>query len=292
MFVPGHNEKLLKSASKSTADAILFDVEDSVQPPANKLIARKLVVEYSHMEEYDRFSKFVRLNEINTEFFLQDVIQLTEAKIDGFLLSKTDTPENVIYLDNLLTSLERDRKLPQGHFKIIPILETTKSIVNVKEISKSSNRIIAIGFGSEDFVSDLQGIRDFDTNVSLFTPRSYVAIVARSFGLEAIDAAYIKIHDLEGLEKHLEVGKTLGYGGMWILHPKQNSLANLKYAPTKEEYEEAKSTLLLYDEAIKQNKGVAIINGKFIGPPLVIKANSIIENVDNIISQGKELNYN
>ena len=37
LFVPGHNEKFLASASKSIADVLLLDIEDSVQPaPINK----------------------------------------------------------------------------------------------------------------------------------------------------------------------------------------------------------------------------------------------------------------
>ena len=293
MFVPGHNPKLLESASKSNADALLFDVEDSVQPPENKLLARKMIVEKSQEKIYDKFYKFVRVNEIGTEFFLQDIIQLTEAKIDGFLLSKTETYEDVKFLDNLLTSIEIERGYESGKFKIVPILETTKSIVNVKEIATASDRIIAIGFGSEDFVSDLQGVRDFGTDVSLFNPRAYVAIVARAFNLEAIDAAYINVHDLKGLEKHLQVGKTLGYGGMWVLHPKQNTLVNKIYSPTKEEYSNANRILELYEKAKELKKGVAIIDGTFIGPPVIIKANSILDRIKQIKSQNKEsINYN
>ena len=47
MFVPGHSEKLLKSAARSDADALLFDLEDSVQPSSNKEIARKTILQQS-----------------------------------------------------------------------------------------------------------------------------------------------------------------------------------------------------------------------------------------------------
>ncbi|MDQ3190816.1 MAG: CoA ester lyase [Bacteroidota bacterium] len=287
MFVPGHNEKLIESAANSDADVLLFDLEDSVQPPSNKPIARKLIIEKTKDQRFDHFTKFVRINEIETEFFLQDVLQLTNASINGFLLSKTNSRDDVLYLDNLLTSVEREKKLPIGKFKIIPILESTKSIVNIKEIAESSTRIVALGFGSEDYVSDLQGVRDFNVNSSIFNPRSYVPIVARAFGLEAIDAAYIKVHDLEGLEEHTQIGKTLGYSGMWVLHPKQNEIVNRTYSPTKEEYEEAKEFIRLYQEAEKLNKGVAIIEGKFIGPPVIVKANAIIKKVELIKEQNK-----
>ena len=288
MFVPGHNEKLLDSAARSNADALLFDLEDSVQPPENKIMARQMIIKKSHEAKYDRFTKFVRVNEIGTEYFLQDIVQMIDASIDGFLLSKSETYEEVVYLDNLLTSLEREKHLPLGKFKIVPILETTKSIVNIKEIAAASSRIIAIGFGSEDFVSDLQGVRDFLIDESIANPRAYVPIVARAYGLEAIDAAYINVHDLEGLDVHLKKGKTLGYGGMWILHPKQNAAANKMYCPTKEEYENAKESINLYKRAKEQNKGVAIIDGKFIGPPVIVKAESIINKVELIKAQNKE----
>jgi citrate lyase subunit beta/citryl-CoA lyase len=289
MFVPGHNEKLIESAAKSTADALIFDLEDSVQPAPNKLLARKRIVESVADPKFNRFHKFVRLNEIETEFFLQDVLQVTEANIDGFLLSKTNTKEDIQYLDNLLTSIERERNLEIGKFSIIPILESALSIVNINEIASSSSRIIALGFGSEDYVSDIQGVRDFDTNISITYPRSLVAIVARAHKMEAIDAAYIKVHDMEGLAKHLETGKILGYSGMWVLHPKQNDLVNQVFSPTAQEYEDSKNFLRLYAEAQKINKGVAIIEGKFVGPPLITKSNAIIARVELIEKRRKQL---
>jgi len=288
MFVPGHNEKLIESAAKSTADALIFDLEDSVQPSSNKALARSLIVKSLSDSKFNRFQKFVRLNEIETEFFLQDVLQVTEANIDGFLLSKTNSKEDIQYLDNLLTSIERERNLEIGKFSIIPILESALSIVNINEIATCSARIIALGFGSEDYVSDIQGVRDFDTNISISYPRSLVPIVARAYKMEAIDAAYIKVHDLEGLEKHLETGKILGYSGMWVLHPKQNDMVNEVFSPTTQEYEDSKNFLRLYAEAQKINKGVAIIEGKFVGPPLITKSNDIIARVELIERRRKQ----
>ena len=286
MFVPGHNEKLMESAVKSDADIILFDLEDSVQPAANKILARELIVKNTLSGKFNKFSVYVRLNEIDTEFFLQDVIKLTEAPIDGFLLSKTNSKEDVQYLANLLTSIERERGLEIGTFNIIPILESAKSIVNINTIADCSSRITALGFGSEDYVSDIQGVRDFSNNTSISFPRQLVPIVARANGLEAIDAAYIHVHDLEGLEVHCNEGKILGYSGMWVLHPKQNVLVNKYYSPTKEEYDQSLDFIRLYKEANNQNKGVAIIEGKFVGPPLITKANDIINKV-NLINKNK-----
>ena len=94
-------------------------------------------------------------------------------------------------MDSLLTSIEKELGLNAGKFSIIPILESAKSIVNINEIAVCSNRIIALGFGSEDYVSDIQGVRDFESNLSIEYPRSLVPIVARAHGLEAIDAWFV-----------------------------------------------------------------------------------------------------
>ena len=46
MFVPGHNERLLEKASRSNADVLLLDIEDSVQPMKNKQIARSTIKDW------------------------------------------------------------------------------------------------------------------------------------------------------------------------------------------------------------------------------------------------------
>ncbi len=287
MFVPGHNEKLIQSATKSDADVLLLDVEDSVLPATNKQFARETIKHFVESGIFKNHDVFVRINEISSGFLFQDITQLTIDGVIGFLLSKTNTKEDVIFLDKLLEIVERERNFPIGKFKIIPILESAASIVNANEIACSSKRIVALGFGSEDFVSDLEGIRDFGHNTSIFAPRAWVAMVARTHKLIPIDAAYIKVHDLEGLEEHLKVGRTLGYAGMWTLHPKQNELANRYYSPSEAEINEAYELLALAEESNKMDKGVSIINGKFIGPPLVVKANRIISRVQLIKSKKK-----
>lgn len=287
MFVPGHNDKLQISASKSSADVILLDVEDSVLPISNKQIARDLIRKNVESGLFKDYEVFVRINDIDTGFLLQDVYQLTVTGISGFLFSKTNTAADIIFFDKLLEVIENEKGFEKGKFKIIPILETASAIVNANEIARASERNVGLGFGSEDFVSDLEGIRDFEETTSIFTPRAWVAMVARTHNLIPIDAAYIHIHDLDGLERHLQKGRTLGYAGMWGIHPKQNDLINNYYSPSEEEIQEAKEIFSLFEEAQKSGKGVAIINGKFIGPPLFVKAERTLKRAKLINSKGK-----
>jgi citrate lyase subunit beta/citryl-CoA lyase len=46
MFVPAHNNRLMESATRSSADVLLPDIEDSVQPVENKQVARNNIIKF------------------------------------------------------------------------------------------------------------------------------------------------------------------------------------------------------------------------------------------------------
>ena len=64
--------------------------------------------------------------------------------------------------------------IPIGTFKIIPLIETATAVLNAQEILQASDRGVAIVFGCEDFITDIQGIHD-DDEQSIFTPRTTIA---------------------------------------------------------------------------------------------------------------------
>lgn len=282
LFVPGHDSKLLMSAAKSTADVLILDVEDSVLPESNKAIARVLIKQFVNSKQFEKFRIFVRLNERLSGHMLKDLTELAIDGVDGFLFSKTGNRDDIVFLDRLLESIEVEKGFPSGKFQIIPILETASSVINADAIAKASSRILTIGFGSEDFISDMSGIRDFEDGESIFFARSLVAVVARANGMSPIDAAYIHVHDLPGLEKHLAKGKLLGFSGMWVLHPKQIEYVNKCYSPSQADVENANEILRIYEVAKKNGKGVAIIDGKFVGPPLVEAAKKTLQHHEKV----------
>ncbi len=78
--------------------------------------------------------------------------------------------------------------------------------------------------------------------------------------------------NLDYAEQNIILAKNLGFEGMLVLNPKELPLVHQYYSPSEQEVEDAKEMLRLYDEAQKEGKGVALMNGKFIGPPMVIMA--------------------
>lgn len=286
MFVPAHNLKLMSSAIKSTADILLPDLEDSVQPRVNKQIARDNVVDFVNKNLFEGFHVFPRVNDRESGELLRDITQLTIPGIDGFMYPKSKTGQDVYFFDKLLETIEYEKGYPIGTFKIIPLIETTSSILHVEEICKASNRVIAIAFGNEDYLTDLQGVND-DTASTIFTARSLIAIAARSQNVVPIDTVHIKVHDLEDLEKNIITAKKLGFEGMLILHPKELEIAHKYYSPTEEEVVAAKKMVEAFEESEKNGVGVAIVDGKFVGPPLVKNAKKVLDRHNKIIQKLK-----
>ena len=276
MFVPGHNEKLMSSASRSNADVLLMDIEDSVQPKSNKQKARDLIIKMISEGNFKNRHIFPRVNDRESGELLKDIYQLTIPGINGFMYPKSKTGRDIYFFDKLLETIEYEKNFKIGTFKIIPLIETAAAVLNVQDICKASNRVIAVAYGCEDFIADLEGIHDID-HTSLLIPRALIAMAARANNVIPIDTVHTNVHDLIDLEANIKLAKNLGFEGMLVLHPKELSLVHKYFSPSDEEVSEAEEMLNLYEKAKINNKGVAILNGKFIGPPMVISAKKILK---------------
>lgn len=284
MFVPAHNERLLNSASRSDADVLLLDIEDSVQPVENKQLARDNIMEWVSTGRFRNQLIFPRINDRESGQLLKDVYQLSIEGVDGFMYPKAKTGEDIYFIDKLLETIEYEKKIPIGTFKLIPLIETAAAVLNAQDICKASTRVVAIAFGCEDFITDLQGIHDKE-HESLFTPRAMIAMAARAAKVIAIDTVHINVHDMEDLEVNLITAKKLGFEGMLVLNPKEIPLVHQYFSPNKQEIADANEMLVLFEESQKEGKGVAVKDGKFIGPPMVSMAKKVLEKNKLITNQ-------
>tara|TARA_R110002124_G_scaffold238094_1_gene403347 strand:- start:1314 stop:2201 length:888 start_codon:yes stop_codon:yes gene_type:complete len=276
MFVPAHNRRLIESAIKTPADILLFDIEDSVQPVENKQIARDTIIEFIESGVFKNRNIFPRINDRESGQLLRDVMQLTIPGIQGFMYPKAKKGDDIYFFDKLLETIEYEKGIEKGTYKIIPLIETTSAVMNVKEICSASKRVVAVAYGSEDFITDLEGVHD-EEHISLFTPRALIAMGARASGVIPIDTVHVRVKDLADLEVNLKLSKKLGFEGMLVLNPIEIPLVHQYYSPSAKEIENSEAILRLDEEARKNGKGVAIMEGKFIGPPFVAKAQKILK---------------
>lgn len=274
MFVPAHNQKLLDSSLRRDADVLLLDIEDSV-PVVDKQKAREKIKLFVQRPEAQGKIIFPRVNDRESGELLKDLYQLTIPGITGFMYPKSTKEEDVYFVGKLLETIEYEKNIPVGTFKLIPLIETAGAIVEIKEICKACTRVVAVAFGCEDYVADLCGKHDPDGQ-SIFYARNAIVNAARSAGVLPIDTVHIRVHDLEDLERNLILSKNLGFEGMLVLNPKELPLVNQYFSPSEEEVAWAEEMVQLSAEAKAEGKGVAVKDNKFIGPPMLKMAEKIL----------------
>ena len=281
MFVPAHNNKLLDSSVRRDADVLLLDIEDSV-PVFDKQLARDNIKAFVQRDDLNGKLIFPRINDRESGELLRDLTQLTVEGVDGFMYPKATKGEDIYFVGKLLETIEYEKHIPIGTFKIIPLIETAGAIVNIKDICTACpNRVVAVAFGCEDYVTDIRGKHD-DEGQSIFYARNAIVNAARFAGIIPIDTVHIKVHDLEDLEKEVILGKKLGFDGMLVLNPKELPIVHKYYSPSEEEVAWASEMVELAEEAVREGKGVAVKDNKFIGPPMVKMAKKILFKRDNI----------
>ena len=274
MFVPAHNQKLLDSSLRRDADVLLLDIEDSV-PVVDKQKARDKIKEFVQRPEAKGKLIFPRVNDRESGELLKDLYQLTIQGVTGFMYPKSTKEEDVYFVGKLLETIEYEKNIPVGTFKLIPLIETAGAIVNIKEICTACKRVVAVAFGCEDYVTDLGGKHDPEGQ-SIFYARNAIVNAARATGVLPIDTVHIKVHDLEDLERNLILSKNFGFEGMLVLNPKELPLVNKYYSPSEEEISWANEMVQLTAEAKAEGKGVAVKDDKFIGPPMLKMAEKIL----------------
>ena len=275
MFVPAHNQHLLESALHRDADVLLLDIEDSV-PVKDKQHARDNIISLVNRPDVKGKLVFPRVNDRESGELLRDLYQLTISGISGFMYPKSNKKEDVYFVGKLLETIEYEKGFPIGTFKIIPIIETAGAVVQIEAICKACpNRVIAVAFGCEDYVTSIHGQHDTEGQ-SIFWARNMIVNSARACGILPIDTVHINVHDLDDLERNLILSKKLGFEGMLVLNPKELPLVHKYYSPSDEEVAWAEEMVRLYQESQKEGKGVSLKDGKFVGPPMLKMAENIL----------------
>ena len=285
LFTAGHNKKYLEKTFSTNADAIVFDLEDAV-PYDKKEEARNILKEFLSKDLPDNRSIYIRINPLHTGYTLLDLDATICPNINGFLYPMTNSAQDIIIFDAQLRLKEKQLNLPKGYFDIIAVIETPSGVLNIQEIATSSKRIVGLLFGSEDFLAEQEGNHGKDSE-GINVPRHLISMAAKAANIMAIDTPFVNVGDFEGLKRHIEKGKNLGFNGMVVMSPRELPIINELYTPNKQEVDRAKKIIQLSEDAAKENRGIAISDGIFVSPPTLKAANKTINRLNSIIEYEK-----
>ncbi|MDH2907247.1 MAG: CoA ester lyase [Candidatus Nitrosotalea sp.] len=260
LFVPGNNTRFLEKAKSLNSDIVCFDLEDSV-PLEEKKSARNLIKNaLKHRSEYSS-EIYVRTNSPISGMISDDLSEVIQKGVDGIVIPKVNTINEIKKIEKMMTGLEKKRKLKP--IEIMASIESAEGVVNAYSIASCSKRISALIFGVFDLLNDL-GVEYTKKPEGAVYSRAKIPIDARAAGKYAIDAIWQDIDDVAGLEQDSTVAKNLGYVGKSIVHPNQVDVVHKVFYPTLAEIEWAKKVMSTYDLAKKNKKGATTVDGKMI----------------------------
>lgn len=273
MFVPGANAAMLRDAPLYGADSIMFDLEDAVSLK-EKDAARTLVHFALKTFDYSAVETVVRINGLDT-VGKQDIEAVVLAGVNVIRLPKTEKAQDIIDVDEAITLVEENNQIPVGTTKMMAAIESAEGVLNAREITQASTRLIGIALGAEDYVTNMKTKR-YPDGQELFFARNMILHAARAAGISAIDTVYSDVDNVEGFQAETTLIKQLGFDGKSVINPRQIPLVNAIYAPTEKEIQQAKEVIWAINEAEAKGSGVISLNGKMIDKPIVERAQRVI----------------
>ena len=262
LFTPGNNPRMIDKAATLGADAVILDLEDAV-PMAEKDTARVLVKDAVEVVGAQGTQVFVRPNAIGTGLTAEDLRWSVQRGLTGIVLPKTESREQVLEAVDWIRALEAERDLDPGSVVLMPLLETAKGVLSAQEIAAASERIVAVAFGAVDYTRDM-GTSLSAEAIELFYAQSYIALVARAYGVQAIDSPCITIRDQEVLVAEARRSRQLGYRGKLLIHPGQIEPVNQVFSPSEEEVAHAQRVVDAFRQAEAQGLGAISLDGTMI----------------------------
>ncbi|ANC23978.1 TPA: citrate (pro-3S)-lyase subunit beta [Streptococcus pyogenes] len=273
MFVPGANAAMLRDAPLFGADSVMFDLEDSVSLK-EKDTSRALVHFALKTFDYSSVETVVRVNGLDSCGAL-DIEAVVLAGVNVIRLPKTETAQDIVDVEAVIERVERENGIEVGRTRMMAAIESAEGVLNARDISKASKRLIGIALGAEDYVTNMK-TRRYPDGQELFFARSMILHAARAAGIAAIDTVYSDVNNTEGFQNEVRMIKQLGFDGKSVINPRQIPLVNEIYTPTKKEIDHAKQVIWAIREAESKGSGVISLNGKMVDKPIVERAERVI----------------
>jgi citrate lyase subunit beta/citryl-CoA lyase len=274
LFVPAHRARFYEKLVEFRPDAVILDLEDAVAP-TEKSEARNVAAANIGSSSLDWIPTFVRVNQIDSAHFVDDIRAIVRPGLHGIVLPKCESAQQARGAHMLISQCEMRAGLPIGSVSLVPVIETIRGLFNASEICESTRRVLGVGFGSEDFTLDLGVPRSPDGLESLY-PRAQLALVARAAGIAAIDTPWTAIDDTRGLQHEAAQARQLGFSGKQAIHPSQIGVINECFSPSAAEVAWARRVVDAYDEAIAKGVGAINLDGKLIDVPMVERARNLL----------------
>jgi citrate lyase subunit beta/citryl-CoA lyase len=266
LFVPADSEKKITKALDSDADAIIFDLEDSVVP-AMKPVARDLLRSLPKRSGGPEW--WVRVNPLGSEFIKEDLELIGLADVHGIVLPKAESGADVIELAH------RTGNIPVHAI----VTETAASLFGLLSYRQPNSPLAAMSWGAEDLSAALGASSKNGANGELsFTyklARSLCLAGAVAAGVQPVDGVFADFRDEERLRAEAEAARREGFTGKLAIHPAQVPIINAAFTPSGDDVRHAEEIVAAFEA--HPEAGVLSVGGKMVDRPHLMQARRVLE---------------
>jgi len=279
LFVPGDSARKQEKAVASAADALIFDLEDSVTAELLPQ-ARARVRDFlgAHRQRGAQ-QMWVRVNCLASGKLSEDLEAVMPGAPDGIVLPKVSFAREALEVSRLLAHLELEHDRPVGATKLLIIAtETAQSLFALRDYASTANaRIAGLTWGAEDLSAALGAATRAADGSLTFTfelVRSMCLLAAGAAGVPAFDGVCVDLRNDEALIREAARACRDGFVGKLAIHPAQVALINAAFSPQPDEIARAQAIIAAF--AAAPDAGVLSLDGRMLDRPHLIRAQRIL----------------
>lgn len=284
LFVPGTRPDLFEKASRSGADAMVLDLEDAVAENA-KSEARRNVAEAIEPLGAAGVGLFVRINDLSTSHWREDIEAIVQPALTGVALPKVQSAADVTRVADVLDELEPRAGIEPGNVDIQPLLETAQGIYAGYHALVASPRVRSFfgGFAKDGDVSRELDARWTASGEESLYLRSKLLLEARAAGVPyPISGTWADLVDLDGLARFADQNRNLGYTGMYVIHPNHVTTVTRAFTPTAAELQWYRDIISQLGEAEQAGRGALQIDGVMIDRAMAARAAELLDAFESL----------
>jgi citrate lyase subunit beta/citryl-CoA lyase len=261
LYMPGANARALEKARTLSCDAVILDLEDAVAPEA-KVMARRQVMAAVAAGGFGGREVIVRINGLDTDWWLDDLAAAARAHPDGILVPKVSKPSHLRTVAARLTDMAADHKI-----RVWAMIETPLGIINAVEIAAMAhhpeNRLAGFVMGTNDLAKESRA-KLLQGRAPMVSWLAAGVLAAHAYGIDILDGVYNDIADEEGFRRECGQGRDMGFDGKTLIHPNQIAPCNSAFSPTEADIAQARKIIAAFELPENQSKGVVQLDGRMV----------------------------
>ena len=281
LLTPVSQSERVSAAPSAGADVIVLDLAEFVaepdKPPARESLREALAPAKSTGAEV-----FVQ---IDPELMLADLTAAVWPGLDGIVVTRAETPEQVVAIDGIISELESRRGMLPDSVELVLCLETALGNHNGFEVATASSRTWGLSLGRADLVMDLRPEPSGETHLMQYLMQRLVTL-ASATGTVPL-GAWWRFPDRgllatpENTLAAAQRGRAIGSKGSFCVLANQVPPLNAGFTPSESEVRAAHALCEAYASATASGTDTMVsFDDRVLTPDIVAQAANTVDLAD------------